>query len=91
MRREVKVHEKYADLNPWSGRETSDIVYDDTTGILTQTLIRCGHLDPIVWTDETANYYIEVKTTTDACQDPFYVSSNQLSRVSITNTGNGLY
>lgn len=62
--------------------ETSDIVYDDTHGVLTSILARKGYLTGGHWRDQRPRYYIEVKTTMDACSTPLFVSENQYERVS---------
>lgn len=83
IRDEVRIHPKYQDLTTFHGRETSDIVYDDTSSALTEKLCQSHYLDKQIWTQETPRYYIEVKTTTEACQEAFYVSSAQFKRVSM--------
>ncbi|KAK5652684.1 hypothetical protein OQA88_10278 [Cercophora sp. LCS_1] len=40
----VTRHPGFSDLQPWTGTETSDIVYDDTSGELTRLLIEKGYL-----------------------------------------------
>lgn len=75
------MHPDYADMPRWSGRETSDIVYSDEQGVLTAWLIERGYLNQTRWIGKKPHYYIEVKTTTDQCATPFFVSSNQLERV----------
>ncbi len=80
IRRYVRVHPDYADLEPWTGQETSDITYKDTDGILIQRLIESGYLDS-TWSNERANFFIEVKTTTGPCQRPFFMSHGQYHRV----------
>ena len=64
----------------WVGRETSDIVYDDASGALTDLLIAKAYLSED-WTQETPRYYIEVKSTLDRCETPFIVSHGQAERV----------
>ena len=76
-------HPKYRDiLRAFTGRETSDIVYDDTSGALTALLIARSHLQAPQWAGVTPRYYIEVKSTTDGCDVPFFVSQGQAERVS---------
>ena len=77
----MNVHPEYAGLRHWGGRETSDIVYDDVEGGFTDLLIGNGYLDAIRWGDETPRYYIEVKSTTEQCANPFFLSSRQYTRV----------
>lgn len=82
MRRYVTVHPDYATMEPWTGRETSDITYTDTGGVLTDLLIRNHYLDRDRWAGQTPKYFIEVKTTTSSCDAPFYISNAQYQRVS---------
>ncbi len=82
MRRYVTVHQQYADMEPWSLRETSDITYTDCDGVLTKLLIAKGYLDRDTWGLARPNYFIEVKTTTSACETPLYMSKAQYQRVS---------
>jgi hypothetical protein len=83
VRKYVSAHPEYSDLVPWSGPETSDIVYSDTTGRLTSQLVATGHLDEQQWflSGRRPKYYIEVKATTMCCETPFYMSKAQYARV----------
>lgn len=81
IRTYVNVHPEYAGLSRWSGRETSDIVYDDVSGMFTALLIEKGYLNGDCWRDKTPRYYIEVKSTTEQCATPFFMSSGQYERV----------
>lgn len=85
MRRYVKVHPAYASMSPWTGIETSDITYADAQGVLTDLLIRNHYLDRERWAGKCPHYFIEVKTTTLACDAPFYMSNAQYERVSAQN------
>ena len=76
------MHNDYADLEPWSGCETSDIVYDDTEGVLTSILVEKGYLSEEHWNGETPSYFIEVKTTVNECSTQFFMSHDQYQRVS---------
>jgi hypothetical protein len=80
MRRLVTVHPDYRDMLPWNGRETSDIVYEDTDGQLTRLLVELGYLD-VIWEGIEPEYLIEVKTTTGNCADRFFMSTNQYNMV----------
>lgn len=82
MRHYVTAHPDYAGMTPWTGRETSDITYTDTQGVLTELLIRNHYLDGDRWTGRAPKYFIEVKTTTSFCDAPFYMSNAQYQRVS---------
>ncbi|KAE8447535.1 hypothetical protein EG329_010665 [Mollisiaceae sp. DMI_Dod_QoI] len=78
IRKEVRIHPRYANMLPWPHRyETADIVYNDVHSILTRYLIDAGYLDEEAWAGATPEYFIEVKTTTGACHDRFFLSSNQ--------------
>jgi hypothetical protein len=83
IRHYVSRHPEYSDLQvPWTGTETSDIVYDDTSGAFTRLLIDKGYLDAGVWTDATPRYYVEVKATTSAsCSTRFFMSKAQYRMV----------
>ncbi|KAF9767546.1 hypothetical protein IL306_015275 [Fusarium sp. DS 682] len=76
IRTYAKIHPDYADLSHWPNRETADIVYSDTEGILTEILAAADILDG-EWATTKPKYYIEVKTTTGPCGTPFYMSGNQ--------------
>lgn len=80
IRKFVTAHPDYVDMEPWTGRETSDIVYKDTLGDLTELLIESGYLGESLRSQQ-ATYYIEVKTTTLSCETPFYMSKAQYQRV----------
>ena len=82
MRKEVNVHPQYLDLEPWSGVETADLVYKDAYSVLTRRLVDSGYLPQTGWEAATPTYFIEVKTTTGACETPFYMSKGQYRRVS---------
>ena len=76
VREYVRVHDKYRDLDPWNGTETADITYDDINNDLSRLLDEKGHQVPCDQ-DRGPKFYIEVKTTTGDCDEPFYVSGAQ--------------
>ncbi|KAF4924992.1 hypothetical protein CGCVW01_v003742 [Colletotrichum viniferum] len=82
IRRYVTVHPDYALMEPWSGRETSDIVYEDVSKQLTSLLVRQGYLETR-WLSRARGpkYFIEVKTTTMSCETAFYMSKAQYQRM----------
>lgn len=82
IRHYVTIHPDYATMAPWYGRETADIVYDDTEGAFTSLLIDHGYLEADEWEDKRPKYFIEVKTTTGPLGTPFYMSKRQFERVS---------
>ena len=79
------MHEKYHDMDGWSGQETADIVYEDCgpdhklTAFLSRYLLREYSLHE----REDIKYYLEVKTTTLDCSMKFYLSKAQYNRVRI--------
>jgi hypothetical protein len=82
IRKEVRAHPKYQDMEPWQGRETADITYHDSTGVFTSILVQNGYLESDVWRSARPIYYLEVKTTTRDCSEQFYMSGSQYLRVS---------
>ncbi|KAK7947037.1 uncharacterized protein PG986_011358 [Apiospora aurea] len=81
-------HPEYGDIRRFTGPETSDITYDDTDGALTNLLVAKDYIPVQVNSGERIGYSIEVKTTTDACETPFYMSNSQylmMQRQSIQN------
>ncbi|KAK8038632.1 hypothetical protein PG993_007043 [Apiospora rasikravindrae] len=48
IRSHVTVHPEYRTMPPWLGRETSDLVYNDTEGALTECLIDRGFLSGVL-------------------------------------------
>jgi hypothetical protein len=84
IRKEVRVHSKYATLQPWNGAETADIVYNDTQGKLTEILTQKGYFGSRATGSFRPVYYLEVKATTKDCNEQFYMSGAQYARVSPT-------
>ncbi|KAF4468849.1 ATPase-like ATP-binding domain [Fusarium albosuccineum] len=76
IRKYVTIHPDYLGMTAWNRKETADLVYLDTAGSFTDTLIDCGCLGD-EWYGARPKYYIEVKTTTGPCGTPFYMSGNQ--------------
>jgi hypothetical protein len=81
IRHLVKSHPDYVNLSQFVGPETADIVYPDISGAFTSFLIGKGYLNEKAWDGRKPQYLIEVKTTTGACHEPFYVSNNQYCQV----------
>ena len=88
IRGEVSIHPRYAGLRDWLGRETTDLVYTDSTGHLTRYLR--GHCNggfpaQIVMDHDHARhpieYYLEVKSTPGRRSTRFYMSDGQYNRV----------
>jgi hypothetical protein len=89
IRGELSVSTHFAGLANWLGRETADLVYTDNDGTFTQYLRdHCEgsfpHQIPAARNFEThpIEYYLEVKTSTQAYDTRFYMSSGQYKRVS---------
>lgn len=80
IRKEVCVHQKYADMKPWNERETADIVYEDTESVLTRALNSLGYLPDRV-RDLRPKYYLEVKTTTCESDARFFMSQGEYELV----------
>ncbi|RYO85251.1 hypothetical protein DL766_000105 [Monosporascus sp. MC13-8B] len=87
IRQYVNVHPDYKDLPGFQEKETSDIVYHDASGALTTLLIQKGYLSGNRWTGKTPRYYIEVKSTTDLCATPFFISGNQYALMQSATNG----
>lgn len=83
IRGEAALHPDYAGLTNWQGVETSDIVYEDIYGGLTQIMVSLGYLDAVYWAGKTPRYHIEVKCTTGPCATSFFVSQNQVTLVGL--------
>ncbi|KAK5625070.1 hypothetical protein RRF57_000786 [Xylaria bambusicola] len=84
IRKYVTVHPNYADMAPWTGRETADIVYKDVSRKFTDLLLDGGYLDntaDVSWEVVRPTYLIEVKTTTQSVNAPFFVSRRQFQRM----------
>lgn len=86
IRHLARAHPKFADLERWRGRETSDMTYQDNTGVLTKFLREKDYLG-VEWADAKPLYYLEVKSTLGPCASPFYMSSGQMERVSYAAPG----
>lgn len=80
IRKETRVCEKYRNLDPWIGVETSNIVYKDTTGALGNILVNKGYIPSVPSGSPT--YYLEVNTRTGQCNEPFLLSAAQYRPVS---------
>jgi hypothetical protein len=88
IRGELSESEHFADLHNWVGRETADIVYEDTSGQLAEFLgAVCVEPFPARLEGNLKHkkgpfkYYLEVKTTTGECDSRFFMSGAQYKRV----------
>ena len=96
--REVRVHEKYKDLTPWNGTETVDFVYEEgkenggVEDYKFSVLLYDNHYlpDEALRKDARIKYYMEVKTTTEGCEDRFYMSRAQYRMVRSTHRSVGM-
>lgn len=82
IRHNVNILAEYANLQSWPPPETSDLVYEDNSGLFEQFVRQRSYNgdqlphwpalggNPIKW-------LIEVKTTTGPCSTPFFMSKNQ--------------
>jgi len=75
------VHNDYQGLLNWGGRETADIVYEDSAKHLTSILLNKGYLTGDSWLSRTPTYYIEVKATLRELNTTFFCSQNQFDRM----------
>ncbi|OGM49543.1 hypothetical protein ABOM_001651 [Aspergillus bombycis] len=87
IRQYIQLHEDYIDLQPWCGRETADLVYTDSEGILTSFLIAKGYLSSELWAGKRPRFYLEVKSTTSSCETAFYMSKYQYERMQSFSEG----
>lgn len=87
IRHYASIHPDYAELPNWDEKETSDIVYDDSSGVFTTFLIEKGYLNMASWQGKTPTYYIEVKSTTEQCKTPLFMSNGQFKRMQRSTNG----
>lgn len=90
VRKKVRIHDKYKNMEPWNGAETADIVYQDgcinEDGVpeyqLSSFLEEKGYLsEGSVRRYGQIKYFLEVKTTTKECESRFFMSRAQYQRV----------
>lgn len=81
IRHNVRALHEYRDMQPWTGREVSDIMYLGDCNQLRQFLRQHSSNPYPPWIDATTptplQYHIEVKTTPGPCNTPFFMSQNQ--------------
>ncbi|KAH4095486.1 hypothetical protein HBH46_167370 [Parastagonospora nodorum] len=94
IRGELSRSTRFADMTNWTGQETADIVYKDTSGELTQYLRDHseGDFPPQIREDHSFDecpieYYLEVKSTTGPCGTRFYMSGGQYKRMETMKLG----
>lgn len=84
VRKEVCIHERYANMVPWVGAETADITYVDGDNTPFTNLLMWRGYEEFAYCLEKGvplKYYLEVKTTTKECGTRFYTSKAQYRRV----------
>ena len=67
---------------PFLGKETADIVYEDSHWALTRHLIEQGYPLSNPGNGKGPTYFIEVKTTLRVCQERFFMLKGQYDMVS---------
>lgn len=82
IRDRVCVHEKYRDMEPWRGGETTDIVYNDVGPDYKLTKLLETRGFPLRGANSPVTYYLQVKTTKGECGTRLFVSRAQYKRVS---------
>ena len=78
-------------MSEYRSREITDVTYKDTDGKMTEWISRCldhGENEMPSWLQSLKGsngpwptYYLEVKSTTDRCETPFFISRNQFHTV----------
>ncbi|KAK2748571.1 hypothetical protein FQN57_000706 [Myotisia sp. PD_48] len=81
IRHEVSILPEYSTMAPWSGDETADFVYDDTSFFLTKLLVHKGRLPQSILETDCPQYYMEVKSTLKSNETRFYMSKNQYAKM----------
>ena len=85
IRKEVCIHEKYKDMEPWIGPETADLTYTDQPDDyeFTNLLFELGYpIENKFQQGHPIKYFLEVKTTTKDCGTRLFLSKSQYKRVS---------
>jgi hypothetical protein len=69
----------------------TDFTYKDTSGKLTELLTTHGFIHYVEnWSESPPIYHLEVKSTPEPCNEPFYMSNKQVEMVLISEVlGNG--
>lgn len=64
----------------------ADFTYQDTSGKLTELLATNGFIHDVEnWSESPPKYHLEVKSTPEPCNEPFYMSNNQVEKVSVSD------
>ncbi|KAG4432653.1 hypothetical protein IFR05_011856 [Cadophora sp. M221] len=73
-----------------SEKDYADFTYPDNDGELTKLLSNFLSLDVRKWSSNPPTYHLEVKSTSEGCNEPFYMSNNQMQKARIyTISDNG--
>lgn len=65
-----------------SERDYADFTYRDVHGGLSRLLLRYGFIQDVRhWLTNPPTYHLEVKSTTATCNEPFFMSNNQVEKV----------
>ena len=60
----------------------ADFTYHDSNGKLTELLTTLGFIrDTENWSQRPPIYHLEVKSTSEPCNEPFFMSNNQMEKV----------
>jgi hypothetical protein len=73
-------HPQFTELE----RDFADFTYIDTEKALTRLLIAGGYSRAEEWlstSERPITYHLEVKSTNEACEEPFFMSNNQVDMV----------
>jgi hypothetical protein len=64
-------------------RDYADFTYTDSEWALTKLLPEMGFKMADAWSRSATapTYHLEVKSTTERCEEPFYMSNNQVEKV----------
>ncbi|KAI0835963.1 hypothetical protein F5Y06DRAFT_299063 [Hypoxylon sp. FL0890] len=90
IRKYVTIHPDHAEMVVWTGVETSDFQYKDAYGDLTEALVDKGQL-PKKWLKRCPKYYIKVKTTPGAWDEPFFIESAEYLKMKKLSTDESVY
>lgn len=74
----------------WLERDFADFTYMDTERALTRLLIAGGYSRAEEWlcnSEQPIKYHLKVKSTYEACEEPFFNSNNQVDMVRLMLAG----
>lgn len=67
-------------------KDYSDLTFHDAEGRLTQFFIDRGFSEARDWLRSPPKYHLEVKSTTETCDERFFMSNNQVEMVRLEST-----